>query len=160
MKGDVLDLKPQAVLILVGIIDLSLNVSLLTIEDGYTMIAELASAHGIKVIFGSVLPVSDYHKDVNRAFEMTKAVPPVFIRALNDWLRTHCAQRGYTYVNYFDAVADAQGLFTADMSDDGLHPNAKGYRVMAPLALDGIARALPRPAPPAVVADPKAVKRK
>jgi len=159
MKADVLDLKPQAVLILVGTNDLALGVPLLTIEDGYTMLAELASAHGIKVIFGSVLPVSNYHKDVNRAFERTPTRPPVFIRALNDWLKTYCVQRGYTYVNYFDAVADAQGEFTADLSDDGLHPNAKGYRVMAPLALDGITRALTPPARPAV-AEPKPAKRK
>jgi lysophospholipase L1-like esterase len=159
MKADVLDLKPQAVLILVGTNDLALGVPLLTIEDGYTMLAELASAHGIKVIFGSVLPVSDYHKDVNRAFEMTKVRPPVFIRALNDWLRTYCAQRGHTYVNYFDALADSHGELTADMSDDGLHPNTKGYRVMAPLALEGIAKALAPPAKPAVV-EPKTSKRK
>src|SRR5205085_4941111 len=159
MKADVLDLKPQAVLILVGTNDLALNVPLLTIEDGYTMMGELASARGIKVIFGSVLPVSDYHKDVNRAFEMTKARPPVFIRALNDWLKAYCAQRGYTYVNYFDALVDAQGELTADMSDDGLHPNAKGYRVMAPLALEGIGRAL-APIGRPVVSEPKVSKRK
>jgi len=159
MKADVLDLKPQAVLILVGTNDLARNVPLLTIEDGYTMLAELAAAHGIKVIFGSVLPVSDYHKDVNRTYERTPIRPPILIRALNDWLKAYCTQRGHTYVNYFDAVADPQGQFTADLSDDGLHHNAKGFRIMAPLALDGITRALPRPAQPTVSA-PKPAKGK
>jgi hypothetical protein len=28
----------------------------------------------------------------------------------------------------------------ADLSDDGLHPNAKGYRVMSPIALEAIGR--------------------
>jgi hypothetical protein len=28
------------------------------------------------------------------------------------------------------------------MADDGLHPNAKGYRVMAPIALKGVDQAL------------------
>ena len=160
MKADVLDLKPQAVLILAGTNDLALNVPLLTIEDAYTMMAELASAHGIKVIFASVLPVSDYHKDVNRTFEMTKTRPPVFIRALNDWLKTYCTQHNYAYVNYFDAVVDPHGELTADLSDDGLHPNAKGFRVMAPLALDGITRALVRPAAVVVAAPATPAKRK
>jgi hypothetical protein len=30
----------------------------------------------------------------------------------------------------------------ADLSDDGLNPNAKGYRVMSPVALEAIGRAL------------------
>ena len=152
-KTDVLDLKPQAVLIHSGTNDLALQVPLLTIEDGYALMADLAAAHGIKVMFASVLPVSDYHVDVNRAFEFTKTRPAVFIAALNDWLKGFCLQKGCAYVNYFGPLADARGLLNTELSDDGLHPNAKGYRLMAPVALEGIAKALPAPvAAPAVSA--------
>jgi acyl-CoA thioesterase-1 len=144
MKADVLDLRPQAVLILAGTNDLARNVPVKTIEDNLAMMAELASGRGIKVILASVLPVSDYKAATTRDF--TEERPPAYIRALNDWVRSYCNQNHHIYLNYFDAVADLQGKLTDEMSDDGLHPNAKGYRAMAPLALDAITKAL-TPAP-------------
>jgi len=33
-------------------------------------------------------------------------------------------------------------MMKADLSDDGLNPNARGYRVMSPLLIDGIERLL------------------
>jgi lysophospholipase L1-like esterase len=142
MKADVLDLQPAAVLILAGTNDLARDIPLVAIENNYAMMASLASANDIKVIFASVLPVSDYHADRNPAYEMTKGRPPVYISALNDWLQKFCTQNGYTYLNYFAALADSQGMFTADMADDGLHPNGKGYRVMAPLVLAAVDKTL------------------
>jgi lysophospholipase L1-like esterase len=141
MKADVTDLHPAAMILLGGTNDLARGIPLTAIENNYAMIADLAAANKVKVIFASVLPVSDYHKDVNPANERTPTRPPVFIKALNDWMESFCSQRGYTYLNYFSAVVDSAGQFTADMSDDGLHPNSKGYRVMAPLALDAVQRA-------------------
>ena len=58
-------------------------------------------------------------------------------------------------MNYFDAVVDKAGLLTDDMSDDGLHPNSKGYRLMAPLVLGAVDKGAP-PAP----ADVKPKKKK
>jgi lysophospholipase L1-like esterase len=157
MKADVLDLKPQAVVILAGTNDLARNVPLSTIEDNYAMMAELAAARNIKVIFASLTPVSDYRKSVNRAWEFTAARPPVYINALNNWLQTYCSQHGQTYLDYFHALVDEKGLLTEDLSDDGLHPNAKGYRLMAPLVLDAVQRALPAPA---LASDPKPKRRR
>ncbi|PYT18345.1 MAG: hypothetical protein DMG59_04600 [Acidobacteria bacterium] len=142
MKADVIDLHPQAVLILAGTNDLYRGIPLTTIENNYVMIADLASAYRIKVIFASVLPVSDYHKDVNPANERTKERPPLFIKALNEWLQNLCSQRGFTYLNYFAAMVDDTGQMKADLADDGLHPNPKGYRVMAPLAAEAIGKTL------------------
>ena len=149
LKADVIDLHPAAVLILAGTNDLARQISLTAIENNYLMMADLATLYKIKVIFASVTPVSDYHKNVNPGYEMTKTRPPVFIAALNDWIQKLCEQRGYVYVNYFGAMVDGSGQMQQDLSDDGLHPNAKGYRVMAPLALQGIEKALGKPAAPA-----------
>jgi lysophospholipase L1-like esterase len=134
MKADVLDLKPQAMLILAGTNDLARGTALGTITNNYTMIAELAKAHGIKVVFASVLPVSDYHKAANPDNERSNLRPPASIKALNDWLKRYCAASGCTYLDYFTALADRTGMLKAELADDGLHPNAAGYRVMAPLA--------------------------
>jgi lysophospholipase L1-like esterase len=95
-------------------------------------------------MLASVLPVSDYHKTVNPRFEMTRQRPSATIVALNAWLKDFCAQNNYVYVDYYTAMVDNAGFLQADLADDGLHPNAKGYRVMAPIAQSEIDRALTR----------------
>jgi len=39
-------------------------------------------------------------------------------------------------------MVDSRGMMQQNLADDGLHPNAAGYRVMAPLADAAIAKAL------------------
>ena len=106
------------------------------------MMADVAAASRIKIIFASVLPVNDAHKDVDPAYERTPTHPPEFIRALNDWLRAFCAQRGYVFLDFSPSLQNNAGLMQADLTDDGLHPNAKGYRVMAPLLLAAVNKAV------------------
>jgi lysophospholipase L1-like esterase len=142
-KADVIDLRPEAVLILGGTNDLARGVPLITIENNYQMLTDLASMYRIKVIFASVLPVSDYHKAENKSYERTTARPPVFIKALNEWIESFCVNRHHVYLNYYAAMVDKTEQMKEDLADDGLHPNAKGYRIMAPLVLEAIQKALP-----------------
>ena len=57
-------------------------------------------------------------------------------------MQRFCQQRNYVYVDYYSKLADSAGFLPADAGDDGLHPNAKGYELMAPLAEAAIGRAL------------------
>jgi lysophospholipase L1-like esterase len=59
-------------------------------------------------------------------------------------MRRYAAACGAIYLDYFTAMADAKGLLKDELSEDGLHPNAKGYAVMAPLAEKAIAASLGR----------------
>jgi lysophospholipase L1-like esterase len=43
------------------------------------------------------------------------------------------------YLDYFSALVDDKGMLKRDLSDEGLHPNAAGYKIMAPLAEKAIA---------------------
>ncbi|HVP48518.1 MAG TPA: GDSL-type esterase/lipase family protein [Bryobacteraceae bacterium] len=142
MMADVIKLKPAAMLVLAGTNDIARVVPVSTIENNLTMIADLADFNQIRPVFASVLPVSDYHKNVNPRFEMTRHRPPATILTLNRWLQQFCAQRGYIYADYFASMVDSAGYLQADLADDGLHPNAKGYRAMAPIALNAIDRAV------------------
>ena len=64
---------------------------------------------------------------------MTDGRPPADILKLNAWLKSYSAQVHATYVDYFAALVDEQGWLKDGVSNDGLHPNAEGYKVMAPL---------------------------
>jgi len=142
MMADVVNLKPAAVVILGGTNDLARGVSLQTIQGNYTMMADVADAHKIKPVFCSVLPVSDYHKDKDPNYEQSVRRPMISIRALNVWLQEFCRSRNYVYVDYFSAMVDKAGYLRAELSDDGLHPNSEGYRVMAPIVLAALDKLL------------------
>ena len=145
-RPDVLALRPRAVVILAGTNDIAGNTgpaTLEAIEDNLASMAELARAHGIRVVLASVLPVSDYDKTRDgRAIIRTEQRPPAQIKALNEWLKKYAADNGATYLDYYSTLADDRGFLQDELSDDGLHPNAKGYAVMAPLAERAIAAAL------------------
>jgi lysophospholipase L1-like esterase len=157
-ESDVAALKPQAVLIMIGTNDLDRGIPLEAIESNYRMLADLAEAARIKPIFASVTAVSDYHKDQNPSFERTPSRPPASLLALNAYLQKFTKDRGYQYVNYYAPLADEQDRLKADLGDDGLHPNAMGYRLMAPLAAAAIQKTL-APAPPSAE-QPAAPKRR
>jgi lysophospholipase L1-like esterase len=149
MESDVIKLKPAIMLVLAGTNDIARGVPVSTIEDNLTAIADLADFHSIKVILASVMPVSDYHKDVNPNYEMTRTRPLATIRALNDWIKSFCTRREFTYLDYYSAMVDGDGYLKADIADDGLHPNSLGYRLMAPVALAAIDKMVTaEPAPP------------
>ena len=67
---------------------------------------------------------------------------PEKILELNAWIKKYAADHHETYLDYFSATVDDQGLFKRDLSEDGLHPNAKGYAVMTPLAESAIQASL------------------
>jgi lysophospholipase L1-like esterase len=129
-RQDVVSLNPKAVVILAGTNDIAAGIALHQIEDNLTSMGELAKAHGIKPVFASVLPARD------------QARPAAAIQMLNRWLQTYCQNSGFVYMDYYAAMADQMGQMKADLSDDGLQPNSKGYRIMSPIAVQGIDRAL------------------
>ncbi len=144
-RPDVIDLRPSVVLILAGTNDIAGNTGPTTTEEitgNYATMAELARAHGIRVIFGSVTPV---HRGTLATVRFYVLRPLPRILALNDWLRQYCAAEGHGYLDYFSAMADESGKMRRELSDDGLHPNAAGYAVMTPLAQAAIAAALEGP---------------
>src|SRR4029077_7279127 len=95
--------------------------------------------HGIRVVFSSVLPVHNYTPASDLMFPLRA---PDKIAALNRWLKGYCAAGGHVYLDYFSAMVDDKGFLKRELAEDGLHPNAAGYAIMAPLADKAIAQAL------------------
>jgi lysophospholipase L1-like esterase len=142
---DVVALRPSAVVILAGINDVQGFLQHETpeqIEANWEAMADLADAHGIALVFGSLLPVNDY---TAAAKDVVRERPPAEIRQLNAWLKAFCARRGHAYADYYGALVDADGMLGRAYSEDGVHPLDNGYARMAPIAERAIAQALARP---------------
>jgi lysophospholipase L1-like esterase len=138
---DVIALQPKAVIIFGGTNDIGGNIGpvpLEAIENNLAAMADMARAHGIKVIMASVTPVCD----LPGRPPMTTGRPPESILTLNRWIREYTAKEGLVFLDYFSATVDDKGFLRADLTEDGLHPTAKGYEIMNPLAEKAIAQAL------------------
>ncbi|HET9526662.1 MAG TPA: SGNH/GDSL hydrolase family protein [Pyrinomonadaceae bacterium] len=146
-RRDVIELKPKVVVILAGTNDLAGNTgptTLEAIEDNLKSMAELATANGIRVVFASLLPVSDHELRDGKPLVQTVRRPPEKILALNNWMHGYARANRHGYLDYFSAMVDENGFLKDELSDDGLHPNVQGYAVMAPLAEAAIATSLKR----------------
>jgi lysophospholipase L1-like esterase len=141
-RQDVINLQPKVLVVLAGTNDVAgvtgpnRNEN---IEANYASFAELARLHHIRLVFASLLPVNNYTDDAKESFALR---PRERILALNTWLKDYCAQNGLVYLDYFSAVVDDKGMLKRNLSDEGLHPNAAGYKIMAPLAEKAISWAI------------------
>lgn len=137
-RQDVINLDPEVVVILAGTNDIAGNtgpISIGDIEGNITSMAELARSHNIALVLSSVTPVNNYTPASQRFFADR---PPAEILRLNEWMKAYCANTNCYYLDYFDSMVDGSGLLKRGLSEDGLHPNDAGYKIMAPLAQSAI----------------------
>jgi lysophospholipase L1-like esterase len=138
---DVIDLHPKAVVILAGTNDIAGNTgfsSVKMITNNIKAMAQLAVANDIKVILCSVLPVYEY--------PWRKSVKPIDkISEINQWLEEYALENGHIYLDYYSEMVDKRKGLKKEFSEDGVHPNHKGYAVMEPLAKTAIQKALNQP---------------
>ncbi|HWE84787.1 MAG TPA: SGNH/GDSL hydrolase family protein [Terracidiphilus sp.] len=137
-RQDVIDLEPKVVVILAGTNDIAGNTGPMTLEETEANLkdmADLAAANHIKVVLCSVTPAYDYPWQPGLE-------PAPKIDSINAWMKNYAAEKHYIYVDYHSAMKDARDGLPANLSHDGVHPNAAAYTIMAPLAEAGIEKAL------------------
>ena len=130
-KPDVVDLKPEIVVILAGTNDIAGNTgpsNAKMITDNIFSMAEIAKAYKMKVVLSSILPVYEY----DWAREIKD--PPSTIRAVNDALNQYASDHGLIYIDYFSSMSDERQGLNSDYTSDGVHPNENGYILMSSLA--------------------------
>jgi lysophospholipase L1-like esterase len=137
-RSDVINLKPAVVVILAGTNDIAGITgpsTLEMIENNIISMVELAKANGISVVLSSVLPVYDYpwKPGLN---------PSEKIVALNEMIKIYAKKSGSIYLDYYSSMVNEHKGLKDEYTFDGVHPNEAGYKVMAPLAEEAIAKAL------------------
>jgi len=137
-RPDVLALKPRVVVILGGINDIAGNTGPMTLqmtEDNIQSMAELARANNIAVVLASVLPARD--------FPWKPGMEPAGkVALLNAWIKNYAARNRFVYLDYYSPMVDDKQGLKAELTYDGVHPNAAGYAIMAPLAENAIKTAM------------------
>jgi len=137
-QQDVVHLKPAVVVILAGTNDIAGNTGPSTpemIEDNFMSMLAIARANSIRMVVASILPADHYNW-------RPEAQPAELIKAMNVRLKALCEHEHLVYLDYYSTMANAKGGLDPELAADGVHPTAKGYAVMAPLAEKAIADAL------------------
>lgn len=137
-RRDVIDLSPEAVVILAGINDIAQNQGFISIENTFGNIVsmcELAMCNDICVVLCSVLPC-------DRFAWRPEIEPAEKVRALNALLRGYAAAQHLVYVDYHKALDNGKGGLDTRFSEDGCHPTLYGYSLMEPMVVEGVEQAI------------------
>jgi lysophospholipase L1-like esterase len=136
-RADVVALKPQVVVINGGINDIAINSGPYDFEFTFGSIqsmAEIAHANGIKVIRTSVLPAAEipWRKETTEV--------PAKIAQLNAAIKAWCAEKNFTYVDYYSQMVSNDGRrgMREQYTTDGVHVTASGYEVMEKIVKQAI----------------------
>lgn len=139
-RQDVIKLKPQVVVIQVGLNDIASIYSPVTqgmYAENLMSIVELAKSNNIKVVLASLTPICDCYTKQSLLRPFGKII------GMNNWLKDYAAESGSVFLNYYAALGEGRNLKKA-FTNDGVLLNDAAYAVMAPLAEQAIAQALGR----------------
>lgn len=133
-KRDVLDLKPNAAIIKFCSINIRPHQQLQMLQDGMTMMAEMAQNEGIKPIISTIIPAGKPEAHIGD-FSVADS-----LNKFNDWVRSYARSSGLPLIDFAAAIEDDQGFLPRDCSTDPVHVNEKGYGILAEAARPVISR--------------------
>ncbi|UCD17502.1 MAG: hypothetical protein JSV44_00925, partial [Candidatus Zixiibacteriota bacterium] len=124
-KADVLDLKPQAVVIEISSYNLRPNNTIREIKDYVTSMTDLARYNEIKPILTTMIPVRADSAVIagHESYHL-----PDSITVYNGWIRQYCAENGIDLIDFNRALADQNGFLPVALSRAAIDLNETGYR--------------------------------
>ena len=127
-RQDVIDLNPEAVVILAGTNDIAGNTgpsSVKMIIDNLMSMAEIASKQNIQVFMSSILPVFRYpwNKSIIEPFKK--------IAEINNFMKNFSKREKLIYVDYHSHMVDSRPGLKLELTTDEVHLNQAGYIVMS-----------------------------
>jgi len=137
-RADVIDLKPETVLILAGTNDLAENTGPTTLKmilDNIFSMIQLAEINEIEVILCSILPTTRYPWNLY-------IKPAEKIEKLNIALKNYALAHNITYIDFYDIMKNEKKGLKKELTYDGVHPNQEGYSLMKPMIIEAISKSL------------------
>jgi lysophospholipase L1-like esterase len=134
-RQDVIESKPKTVVILAGTNDIAENRGPITVKEimeNIAAMAKMAQDHRIRVVLCSVLP----------AYNRPRLLPPKKIAILNSMIKDYADKNKHIYIDYYSAMVDDNKNLKLNYTEDGIHPNLNGYKVMEPLVEKAISDSL------------------
>ena len=127
MKGRVFDYNPSKVFLLIGTNDLIHDISVDDIVSNIEKIIDEINSNKpqTQIYVESVYPVND-----NLDEDMVDVRNNDDIMKINEKVKEYCDKNDYIYINMYDKLLDDDGNFNEEYTDDGLHPNSRGYEVI------------------------------
>lgn len=116
IKRDVLDHKPDIVIVMAGTNDVYIGLSQPQIEQSFNILLDRLFAQGIEVWLGLPLPVDD-NMELSLALWRNK-------------MRVCAREKGLFVIDFYRDFIDKTGKIRNDLLLDGCHPNRTGYKVM------------------------------
>lgn len=116
----------DAVVVQVGINDITGGIGDDTLRQNLVTLVGWLQASGQRILLGSVLPVgqSAFSAGIHQR-----------ILDINGWLHDFAAGQRLEFIDYYSAMVDESGRAIETYFQDGVHPTAAGYRVMAGVLL-------------------------
>lgn len=103
------------------------------IQEFVAVIKESSSA---EVMLQSLYPIGKDYEAV---------IPNISrnIRFINEELFQYCSDNGIFFIDMYSDLADEEGFLAENYSDDGLHPNKEGYRIVVDKIKDSVSFSTP-----------------
>ena len=125
-QADVVALHPKYVVILAGVNDIAQNNGYITlphIVQNIRSMCEIAKYNNIVPILCSPLPC-------NRFFWREDMQPAELVQQLKNLLEEYANQTNTIFVDFYSEMDDGSAAMKNNLTDDGCHPNLKGYDLM------------------------------
>ena len=117
----IVSVRPDKLFLMIGVNDLNKRLGAAVALRNYTTLFDLIDAQlpNTEVYIQSVLPVN----------AVWPLIDNTHIPILNAALTHYADERGYRYIDLHSVFADAEGALKPDLSNDGIHLLAPGYRL-------------------------------
>ncbi len=126
---DVLAHRPQLVIVLAGVNDLYQGHAADSVIENLKQIYGKAQKAGLQVIPCTIMPYAGMGPRIAER-----------MREVNDWIRSYSTEENFCLCDLHTIMRDPNNPLELAHTDDGVHPDIEGYRLMA----DALTRALER----------------
>ena len=124
LQPSLFDLNPSKVVLMIGTNDINYGKSSQEIANVYEIILQEIKENlpNAKIWCMSIIPQNTKHSE-------NAPINNATIIETNQKIQALANTFGYTYVDIYNSLTDANGLLDKKYSTDGLHINTKGYNV-------------------------------